>query len=701
MNADLPIKDKDEDAFGYAPFAASVAPNLVLRPGNSSLIAGVEAPWGSGKTSFLNLTRQALQRNRNNPLIVDYVPWLYSTIDSLLLGFCTQLSNQLRVSGGKKFEAIGTALDEFSAALSPLTGIDDHTVALMAARISLSTVGRLLRRFGKAKKIDLSNAREKVQHAITAFGRPIIIFIDDVDRLAPSETRLLFQFIKAVAAFDGVSYLIAYDPEAVQKALSFDDRFDGSEYLKKFIQLPIRLPRISNLLLQRYFRRAVEGVANAAEPRLSQDDKKVLAGCIAVPEVLRVLRTPRDVVRCLNLFQVRLPDCRGELALNDLLLFVLVELIDINAIDLVRRHPGFFLDEFTQHPEFDDAVKGDLDDSIFAEAKERDEKKKLILQTIKQGRRELVTPLLQKLFANERGAFTADVRKAGSVQGLIKLLYGGGSPLSFSVKEVDEFLLNQSRQDIIEDKINAGALPQWIVFANSIYGPKRIINPESFIDVLVDASLRVEDVDPIRSIHRLVAEFIRDLVGQIPASQAAVVLQAVVSQTKNLTISEDVILRLASDAGLWCDGQSLPIDARAKSQKWTGTPSLETIVALERQWVAKVKECAAAERLHLQPRVESILYRWGQFSGNDYTEPQDYLREFSKTHDPLLILQKFPIGLSIKGMEKLVSNPSELKRALDRYSSEGQLREQAKKAMIGLEVAAKTKLPPRDADTTA
>ena len=41
-------------------------------------------------------------------------------------------------------------------------------------------------------QIDLSNAREKVQSAIDTAGRPIIIVIDDVDRLRPEEIRFCF-----------------------------------------------------------------------------------------------------------------------------------------------------------------------------------------------------------------------------------------------------------------------------------------------------------------------------------------------------------------------------------------------------------------------------------------------------------------------------------------------------------------------------
>jgi predicted KAP-like P-loop ATPase len=115
METDVPIIDPRDDRFGYQPFASQLAPSLILRAGTPSLIVGVEAGWGTGKTSFLNLTRHALQSAVEEPLVVDYQPWLYSTIDALLLGFCTQMAAQLENRNPQKFEKIGSALARFDS----------------------------------------------------------------------------------------------------------------------------------------------------------------------------------------------------------------------------------------------------------------------------------------------------------------------------------------------------------------------------------------------------------------------------------------------------------------------------------------------------------------------------------------------------------------------------------------------------------
>jgi hypothetical protein len=686
VNADLPVQTIDQDTFGYGPFAEQLAPNLILRSGAPSLIAGIEAPWGAGKTSFLNLTRNALQVHQTPPLVIDYFPWLYSTVDALLLGFCTQLTSQLRAQSPDAYATIGTALTELSQALSPLAQLSEHDAGVLLVNLGIKIAGRVFKGLAKKKTVDLSNARTKVQDAITAYGRPIVIFIDDVDRLAPKEIRLLFQFIKAVAAFNGVAYVVAYDRIPVENALSFGGKLDGREYLKKFIQVPIRLPRISNLLLQRYFKRAVHELASDVTPNLSIPEQASLEECAAIQSILRTLKTPRDVVRSLNLTKMRLSDCRDEIDIKDLFSFVILDIICPEAMELVRSHPGIFLSRFIDHPEFASSAAEDSGVSILAERSELQESKKKLYGSLPADKRESAIELLDMLFPGE--GLSPDVRTAASSHGLIKLLYGGGSPLSFSVKEVREFQNGSQRKQIISEKVEAGVLREWIIFASAIEPASTPIDPNDLADSLIEAVLAVPDTDPMRSNHRLIGEYLRELLEFIDVEQRLPFLLHITDQSKNLVISEDLLVRLARETGLWSNGRSYALGENPIPAGWKRTVSLEQIVELERIWLGQVRLAAQEDRLHQQPGLPSILFRWGQFSNNDYSEPRSYIHTFASIHDPLLILSQFPTEMSLEGIEKLVADPARMHAELSRYSSDPELRDMAKGAMQKLQAAA-------------
>jgi hypothetical protein len=345
------------------------------------MVAGVEARWGSGKTSFLNLTRRTLAESRRNVLVFDYRPWLYSTVDSLLLGFCIQIASQIQGNPGKKYENASKALMGLSGVFSRLTSLPGgYGLAAAGGAAGSQLLASGANAMEDLSKIDLSNARDKVQRALDQARRPVVIIIDDVDRLETNEIRLLFQFLKAVADFRGVSYLLAYDPTPVEKALSFGGELKGREYLKKFIQLPIRLPRISNLLLQRFFRDAVNAFSDSLKPPLSTKEKSALDECSKLAVFLQCLKTPRDVVRLLNSFRLRLQDCREEVDLDQLLLFVLLDLISPEAVELVRLHPELFLLPFAHHPEFEILETDGTISRLMSEEKDKGKQKNVCSQ---------------------------------------------------------------------------------------------------------------------------------------------------------------------------------------------------------------------------------------------------------------------------------------------------------------------------------
>jgi hypothetical protein len=48
MDSDTPIQRGDDDRFGYNILARQLAPNLILKPGQNSLVAGVELSFDGG-----------------------------------------------------------------------------------------------------------------------------------------------------------------------------------------------------------------------------------------------------------------------------------------------------------------------------------------------------------------------------------------------------------------------------------------------------------------------------------------------------------------------------------------------------------------------------------------------------------------------------------------------------------------------------
>ena len=118
--------------------------------------------------------------------------------------------------------------------LTSLPGGDGLVAAAGAASSQLLAGGANVMQ--DLSKVDLSNARDKVQEAARIKrGDRSLLSSTTLISLEPNESRLLFQFLKAVADFHGVSYLSSDRSGAPsEQALSFGGELSGREYLEKF-----------------------------------------------------------------------------------------------------------------------------------------------------------------------------------------------------------------------------------------------------------------------------------------------------------------------------------------------------------------------------------------------------------------------------------------------------------------------------------
>jgi len=676
MNPDRPVTTIKEDGFNYNPLAEQLAPHLILKPDDSSLVAGVEAPWGSGKTSFLNLTRQAIKKIGPDVVVLDYCPWVYSTADSLILGFCIQLASQFQISDNKKFTEISLALVGFSAAIKPFSLIPG--IAPIASTIGalMDNTAKVVNSAAELSKFDISNAKAKVQEALKDTGKSVIIFVDDVDRLQPQEVRLLFQFLKAVADFNGVSYVLAYDPIPVEKALSHNDSLDGKEYLKKFVQLPIRLPRLSRTLMRRFLSETVDHLSSECKPIIQGNQLQEIRSCAMSDLVMQCLKTPRDTVRCFNLFRLRYPDCCGELNLGDLLKFVLLDILCPEAIELVRKSPELYIGLNNTNSEFAGNY-GSLIDSLYSGKNDNATKRKLHIESLPNTYKEIAAQLLNSLFPSHQGMVDVDVRAASSVSGLIKLLYGGTSSMAFSVKEAEAFLSGERRFEIINDKLKDEALKEWIYFLSSVTSTSQVSDPIDIADHFIKLTKQCTSGDfLLDQAEWYVSEYLTVLLGKITdPEEAFIYIESIISHSEFLLVSHNVLIEVTQGVGLWESGISYPIDqARTVHRQKHNIPP-NKVLELEAIWLGKVRACAARNELHEQKGLGNILFRWGQFPDNDYSEPQKYIQNFCKNNDPLILLSNIKIGDDVYWMNKLFSSYDDILTSLGLYTAEPELRQ--------------------------
>jgi predicted KAP-like P-loop ATPase len=60
LSSDKPITERSEDVLRYWPFASAIAAGLVASP-REGFVVGIQAAWGMGKTSAVNLIIGAIR----------------------------------------------------------------------------------------------------------------------------------------------------------------------------------------------------------------------------------------------------------------------------------------------------------------------------------------------------------------------------------------------------------------------------------------------------------------------------------------------------------------------------------------------------------------------------------------------------------------------------------------------------------------
>lgn len=363
-----PIQDFADDLLDRSTFIERLGRTLVSPDGklSSGVVLGICGEWGSGKSSLLNLLARHL-REQHHAVVVQFDPWLISGRDDLVNRLLQQLAVELSdQSLGDKARSAAEKLCEYVEALSPVA---DAAVAVAniklpgAAAIAKFLASRFRAKISKSP--DIHSKRRRLEETLACVEHPIVVMIDELDRLEDSEIRAMAQLVRSVADFPQISYVLAYDPGRVAEALGAGAGHDeevrinrGTAYLEKIVQYQIPLPAPSAAELIRLADQAIEDIARERglpgkwyeQPDCDQLMRILIPG---------LLRTPRDIKRWSGLFAAQEGMFFGEVNWVDLLALSALMAKAPRTVENIRRlpeHVGVQLPDHRHHEYWMDFV---------------------------------------------------------------------------------------------------------------------------------------------------------------------------------------------------------------------------------------------------------------------------------------------------------------------------------------------------------
>ncbi|WP_265645957.1 P-loop NTPase fold protein [Verminephrobacter aporrectodeae] len=152
-------------------------------------------------------------------------------------------------------------------------------------------------------------------------GQPLIIIIDDLDRLPPEEIRSMIQTVKAVLDFPRTLYLLAYDRSIVARALGSNNEEDGLRYLEKIVQVAYPIPPLSQQQRRKFAEEKIKHLLSGLKIILRPFEEEESLYERAIDQVASLSRHMRDIVRIVNRLSLILPIIYQEVNVADAIVF--------------------------------------------------------------------------------------------------------------------------------------------------------------------------------------------------------------------------------------------------------------------------------------------------------------------------------------------------------------------------------------------
>ncbi len=323
ISADNPIRKPEDDLLGWTKVARSFAEQALSLDVTEGVVVGVLGPWGSGKSSFVNLARAHLESV--GVVVLDFNPWMFSGAEQLVESFFIELSAQLKIR--PELAEVGKSLESYGETFSGMGWLPLVGPWIERGRKVTSILAKLL----QVRKEGVGSRRAKVEKSLADLDKPLVVVLDDIDRLTPSEIRDIFKLVRLTANFPNIIYIVAFDRIRVEEALA-EQRIPGRDYLEKILQVGFDLPAVPTPVLNTLILQAIDKALAAIDNKGPFDEN---AWPDIFMEIIRpLLKNMRDVRRYAAAIYGAVRDLNGQVALADVLA---LEAIRVFLPDVFRQ----------------------------------------------------------------------------------------------------------------------------------------------------------------------------------------------------------------------------------------------------------------------------------------------------------------------------------------------------------------------------
>ena len=291
---DKPIENAEEDLLNRADFSNSLADAILKWRHKESWIIALTGDWGIGKTSVKNLVINRIKTTNQDTRIIEFKPWEWSSQDLIMSAFFTEIASELELKDdskkykrlAEKFRRYNYYLNNIQVVASPaikviplLLGVllgssffietfpDNSSLELLPNLIIgvltiwlvfFEGLGGLFKsvmdrneHLAKENNQSITDCKNDIAKSLSKLNEPILIIIDDIDRLQRNQIFTVMQLVKSNTDFENIVFLLLYSKSVLEKKIT-DGTQTGHEYMEKIVQVEFKVPEPDMMLLKKY-----------------------------------------------------------------------------------------------------------------------------------------------------------------------------------------------------------------------------------------------------------------------------------------------------------------------------------------------------------------------------------------------------------------------------------------------------------------
>lgn len=303
-----------------------------------SVVFGLVGPWGSGKSSMLDWFRgraseKSAEHDATEWNVLTFNPWDYPDASALQLGFFSALRSSF---GSSKLDAARNLVSELGIAVAPLTAVTAAWGLFDPSKV-VENSAKLL---GGNRSADA--ARRKLVKTLEQAKTPVLIMIDDLDRISSDELLLTLKLIRQLGRLPYVHYLLSYDELTILDVLTHTNLIGSDEvgrardYMEKVIQVRFDVPQLQPDDVLDLSNGALRELGDATGHSLSEEQMSRFSTAY-FRFIAPRLATPRSIRRFFAQARLLSPRLLGELDLADFLILTWLRTFESGVYALLQR----------------------------------------------------------------------------------------------------------------------------------------------------------------------------------------------------------------------------------------------------------------------------------------------------------------------------------------------------------------------------